>query len=59
MEYGSIYHSTGLVFTCEIAGVVALRALHYLRLNLFRFGEFRHILVEAVGEILINDEQKI
>jgi hypothetical protein len=64
MKYGSTYYSTKRVSTCEIAGAVALCALHDLRLNLFRFGGFPNILVEEAGDdfevtISVIDEQKI
>lgn len=45
MKFRSIYYSTKQVSTCEIAGAIALCALHDLRVNLFRFDGFLHIVV--------------
>jgi hypothetical protein len=64
MKFGSTYYSTKQVSTCEIAGAIALCALHDLRVNLFRFGGFPHIVVEEAGEdfkvtISVNNEQTI
>lgn len=64
MKYGSTYYSSKKVSTCEIAGAVALCVVHDLRVNLFRFGGFPHIVVEEEGEgfkvtISVNDEQTI
>lgn len=36
------------ISTCEIAGAVAMCAIHDLRVNLFRFSGFPQILVEHV-----------
>jgi hypothetical protein len=42
----SKYFSDERVSTCEIAGAVALCAIHDFRVNLFRFGGFPQITVE-------------
>lgn len=44
----SKHFSNKPVSTCEIAGAVALCAIHDLRVNLFRFGGFPQITVEQV-----------
>ena len=48
MENASKIFSMEGVSTCEIAGAVALCAVHDLRINLFRFSGFPQILVEHV-----------
>lgn len=64
MKYASTRYTTEKVSSCQIAGAVALCALHDLNVNLFRFGGFPQILVEASGDdfivtISVDDEQKI
>jgi len=65
MKYGSTYYSTKQVSTCEIAGAIVLCALHDLRVNLFRFGGFPHIVVVDAEDgnfnvtISVNDEKTV
>jgi hypothetical protein len=64
MKYASTRYTLEKVSTCQIAGAVALCALHDLHVNLFRFGGFPQIVVEASGAdfivtISVEDEQKI
>ena len=47
MKYGSTYYPKEKVSSCEIAGAVALCAVHDLRVNLFRFSGFPQIVVKA------------
>lgn len=48
MIRNSKHFSKERVSTCEIAGAVALCAIHDLRVNLFRFGGFPQITIEQV-----------
>lgn len=64
MKFGSISYRPENLSTCEIAGAVALCAVHDLRVNLFRFGGFPHIVVVEEGEgfkvtIAIHDDKVI
>jgi hypothetical protein len=54
MKLSGTYYQTEGVSTSEIAGAIALCAIHDLRVNLFRFGGFPQIIVEQ-----INDNFKI
>lgn len=61
MKYGSTFYQNKGVSTCEIAGAVALCAVHDLRVNLFRFGGFPQIVVRDTEKefqvtISIKDE---
>ena len=61
MKYGSTFYTAKKISTCEIAGAVALCAIHDLRVNLFRFGGFPQILVESINgqfrvTIIVTDE---
>jgi hypothetical protein len=46
MKFGSTFYQSKKVSTCEIAGAVALCAVHDLRVNLFRFSGFPQIVVQ-------------
>lgn len=58
----SKYFSKERVSTCEIAGAVALCAIHDLRVNFFRFGGFPQITighVDAGFNVNISVEGKL